>query len=259
MSSTTEPPKDRFCDLVMKGGITSGVVYPKAIALLAKHYRFRSIGGTSAGAIAAAITAAAEFRRRCTQTREGFDILAKLPEDLMAKLPGSKRSRLLSLFQAQPETKRLFSILILSLNRGGTYRRLAWIVGGILFAYWPATIHSIVLSTAAWNGGLGGIAAAMLLIFILVSTIAGALYLDVTRNLVKNGFGMCTGLTVEKDHPALTPWLHELIQRTAGLNPGDPPLTFGQLWNAPDFPRCGYIYRQKSLRVRLIYKCFQPT
>ena len=40
-------PDDRFCDLVMKGGITSGVVYPPAICALAKEYRFKNIGGTS--------------------------------------------------------------------------------------------------------------------------------------------------------------------------------------------------------------------
>ena len=51
------------CDLIMKGGITSGVVYPPAILDLATQYRFRSIGGTSAGAIAAAIAAAAERGR----------------------------------------------------------------------------------------------------------------------------------------------------------------------------------------------------
>jgi len=236
MPKTTEPPKDRFCDLVMKGGITSGVAYPKAIAELAKHYRFKSIGGTSAGAIAAAITAAAEFRRRHTQTRDGFDILENLPENLMARLPGGKRSRLLSLFQAQPQTSRLFSVLLCSLNRGGTYRRLAWIVGGILYAYWPATLMSVVATVAAWQAGLDGSAAVLLLLVMLVTTIAAALYLDITRNIVKNGFGLCTGMTEEKDHPALTPWLHDLIQRTAGLKPGEPPLTFGQLWDAPDFP-----------------------
>ena len=48
------------CDIIMKGGITSGVVYPKTILRMAEQYRFRSIGGTSAGAIAAALTAAAE-------------------------------------------------------------------------------------------------------------------------------------------------------------------------------------------------------
>src|SRR6266700_211151 len=35
------------CDIVMKGGITSGVVYPRAVTRLAREYRFQSIGGTS--------------------------------------------------------------------------------------------------------------------------------------------------------------------------------------------------------------------
>ncbi|HDX0915153.1 TPA: patatin-like phospholipase family protein, partial [Stenotrophomonas maltophilia] len=46
---------DKYCDLVMKGGITSGIVYPNAVLALAREYRFKSIGGTSAGAIAAAV------------------------------------------------------------------------------------------------------------------------------------------------------------------------------------------------------------
>jgi hypothetical protein len=41
------------CDLVMKGGITSGIVYPGAVLELSKEYEFANIGGTSAGAIAA--------------------------------------------------------------------------------------------------------------------------------------------------------------------------------------------------------------
>jgi Patatin-like phospholipase len=49
----------RYCDLVMKGGITSGVVYPNAVLALAREFRFKNIGGTSARAIAAAISAAA--------------------------------------------------------------------------------------------------------------------------------------------------------------------------------------------------------
>jgi hypothetical protein len=47
-------PRKRF-DLVMKGGITSGVAYPAAIGTLKDQYDFISIGGTSARAIAAAI------------------------------------------------------------------------------------------------------------------------------------------------------------------------------------------------------------
>ena len=51
------------CDLVMKGGITSGVVYPKLVAKLSSKYRFKNIGGTSAGAIAAGACAAAGWLR----------------------------------------------------------------------------------------------------------------------------------------------------------------------------------------------------
>ncbi len=52
------------CDLIMKGGITSGIVYPPLVIKLSRKYRFRNVGGTSAGAIAAAVTAAAEHGRR---------------------------------------------------------------------------------------------------------------------------------------------------------------------------------------------------
>ena len=55
----------QYCDLVMKGGITSGVIYPAAAFQLAQQYSFKNIGGTSAGAIAAAVVAAAELGRRC--------------------------------------------------------------------------------------------------------------------------------------------------------------------------------------------------
>ena len=47
----------------MKGGITSGVVYPGAITRIAKDFRFRNLGGASAGAIAAVAAAACEYRR----------------------------------------------------------------------------------------------------------------------------------------------------------------------------------------------------
>ena len=72
MNQTTNPPPSNSvnddnslleCDLIMKGGITSGIVYPKAIHHLSQHYRFRSIGGASAGAIAAALSAAAQYGR----------------------------------------------------------------------------------------------------------------------------------------------------------------------------------------------------
>src|SRR5437763_16852596 len=72
-----DPPKTR-CDLVMKGGITSGIVYPPAIFELKKNYFFRNIGGTSAGAVAAVGAAAAEFDR----DGGGFDRLLALANEL---------------------------------------------------------------------------------------------------------------------------------------------------------------------------------
>ena len=58
----------RECDLVMKGGITSGIVYPKAVLALKDTYTFRNIGGTSAGAIAAVAT-----RRRSSGATDGCE------------------------------------------------------------------------------------------------------------------------------------------------------------------------------------------
>jgi hypothetical protein len=51
------------CDIIMKGGITSGVVYPLAVLELARKYRLRNIGGTSAWALASVLTTAGEYGR----------------------------------------------------------------------------------------------------------------------------------------------------------------------------------------------------
>ena len=51
------------CDVIMKGGISSGIVYPRAVGHLSTKYQFRRVGGTSAGAIAAVAAAAAEKGR----------------------------------------------------------------------------------------------------------------------------------------------------------------------------------------------------
>jgi len=236
MNGSTEPPKDRFCDLVMKGGVTSGIVYPKAIALLARRYRFRSIGGTSAGAIAAAITAAAEYNRRHHETRAGFDVLARLPGELQESVPGTNKSRLLSLFQAQPGTRRLFSTLVASLNSQGAWRRIGAILAGLLLAYWPATLISLVAALGAFWLGAGLLGAILLLPTVLILSVGPWVYADITKRVPENGFGLCSGLTNTGDGAALTPWLHALIQEAAGLAPDEPPLTFGMLWHAPGFP-----------------------
>lgn len=245
--SPDSPPnasEDRYCDLVMKGGIASGVVYPRAIARLAEHYRFQSIGGTSAGAIAAAVTAAAEYQRRRTGSLQGFELLKRLPEELGQPAPGGGSSRLLGLFQPQPQTRRLFRVLIGALNSESTGARILAVVGGFVRAYWPAALAGLALAVAlGWwiasqsNAWIGLVAAAPLALVAAVLLVGSWVYLDLSRNVVDNGFGLCTGLAEPgSDAEALTPWLHGLIQAAAGRSSSDKPLTFGDLWDVEGFP-----------------------
>ena len=80
--------RQRECDLVMRGGITSGIVYPKAVAELARTFTFRSIGGTSAGAIAAVITAAAQYGVSSGANPRAFEAISHLPETLAQPVEG---------------------------------------------------------------------------------------------------------------------------------------------------------------------------
>ena len=101
------------CDVVMKGGITSGIVYPRAIAKLAGHYRLRALGGASAGAIAASAAAAAEYGR----ASGGFERLAALPDELASPVAGGREgdTRLFGLFQPDASTRELFALLVAGL------------------------------------------------------------------------------------------------------------------------------------------------
>ncbi|HKS27119.1 MAG TPA: hypothetical protein VJS44_04840 [Pyrinomonadaceae bacterium] len=95
------------CDLIMKGGITSGIVYPPLVIKLSHKYRFRNVGGTSAGAIAAAVTAAAEHGRRFGKLgREAFTRLDEVRDWL------GKGTNLRDLFQPTTETKPLLDIFL---------------------------------------------------------------------------------------------------------------------------------------------------
>jgi predicted acylesterase/phospholipase RssA len=105
-----EPPVDRYCDLVLTGGVTDGVVYPWAVMELARHYRFRSIGGTSVGALAAALTAAAEYARRYGSLAGFNEVISKLPEKLGESVNG--QPRLFTLFQPKKSTRRLFKLFV---------------------------------------------------------------------------------------------------------------------------------------------------
>jgi len=234
-SRSSSVPRGRFCDLVMKGGITSGIVYPPAISKLANEYHFKNIGGTSAGAIAAAVTAAAEYQRRNTGRMGGFDLLNDLPDQL-GQTDARGNTRLLRLFQPQDPCRRLFSMLTASLNAASTARRVVAIIGSALRSYWLAAAAGILIAVTVYRF-TGSWTAALLASLIAVPALVGlAIYRDLTRTLVANNYGMCTGLTTRPEQgEALTPWLHELVQRAAGL-PLEEPLTFGHLWRAKGAP-----------------------
>ncbi|MDP9293630.1 MAG: patatin-like phospholipase family protein, partial [Actinomycetota bacterium] len=220
------------CDIVMKGGITSGVVYPGAVDKLARRYRFRSIGGTSAGAIAAAVVAAAEH----SPNRQGFADVATLPEEL-AQTPGG-RPFMLQLFQPEEASRPLFSALVGFMQKGKMGGALALLRAFPRFP-WLAlalAVLSIVLGLVADARGafvVLGLAAAVALVVVGVAV-------DVIRavtRLAETEFGLCRlGPAVGSvGAPALTSWLHAKIQSVAGLEPSRP-LTFAQLWGAADLP-----------------------
>lgn len=228
-------PPDRFCDLVMKGGITSGVIYPPAINALARVYRFKNIGGTSAGAIAAAVAAAAEYRRRVTGKMDGFELLGALPTEL-GQTDRRGRTRLLRLFQPDERCGRLFGILVGSLNARSTLRRVAAVVFSALGSYWPATFLGIIVAIAVYALARSVVAGLLAAVLAIPGFVGFRIYRELTRTLVGNNYGMCKGMTtLPKRGEALTPWLHDLIQKAAGLPPEEP-LTFGHLWNAPGAP-----------------------
>lgn len=234
-----EPVSDRprECDVIMKGGITSGVVYPLAVHELSQTYRFKNIGGTSAGAIAAALTAAAELGRG--KPGAGFDELKKLPEFLGA--------RLLSLFQPSPRTRPAFEVLLSFLGKDSTTTKSVRAIGRILPFYWIAALFSALLGGGLWYlllllvGAHHGHLWPQLIGGVLVALVSGVL-VAVARFLQgswsalnANGFGLCKGLSQVEGQDALTPWLAEELNRTAGRDPKGEPLTFGNLWGGePD-------------------------
>jgi predicted acylesterase/phospholipase RssA len=218
----------RSCDVVLKGGITSGVVYPHALCELARTYRFASIGGTSAGAIAAAAAAAAEHGRE----RGGFEKLAGLPAWL------GEDGNLIGLFQPQAGTRPYFRLFVSGLGREGAGRVLA--VTGAALRSFPLTAvmglaPGIALAVlAVWTGsGALAIFAAIAGIVLACLGLAAALGLRVAlglpRALGRNGFGLCSGLAPDGSAtPALTPWLADLLDDLADKDDGAP-LTFGDL------------------------------
>lgn len=236
---TREQPL-KYCDIVMKGGITSGVVYPPAVYELSKTYIFRNIGGTSAGAIAAAVTAAAEHGRNTE--RGGFSVVEELPKWLGGLAPDQKNSNLFSLFQPQRETKGLFRVLTSAIGeqRGKFFRVLL----AAIFCFPVATVvgaaPGLLLAYLAYRSASGPLlwwsmlCALVLLSLGSIAMLAWSLYRRVTHALPTNRYGICSGFIAPGNETStplpLTTWLSHLVNRAAGWDETGPPVTFGDLW-----------------------------
>jgi predicted acylesterase/phospholipase RssA len=222
---------DKVCDIVLKGGITSGVVYPLALVSLAEKYRFSNIGGTSAGAVAAAAAAAAEYGRHTENA--GFDRLAKIPDEVGPNL--------LALFQPTLVLKPLFDIFVAALKPKTKIGKIIAISGAAVTGYWRAALLGllpgalIVALALAFGGGIG--LAAFGLLLALTGLIAGLVWRllkAANTDLVGCDFGLCPGIRQSYySKEAFTDWLARLINEAAGLQE-DRPLTFGDLAAPPD-------------------------
>lgn len=303
-----EPPRDRWCDLVLTGGVASGVVYPWAIVELARKFRFRNLGGTSVGAMAATIAAACEYGRRNGNTA-AFEVMRQLPVQLAKPVESMEgagpRTKMLSLFQPSVAGQRLFELALAVLDEVYRERKLqrdggrvacgkdpsdakaaGWTTAdpkrenanaksrrylkAFFSALWrlygntangPAFAALVVALASianfelmkplrvgnAWPGWVlhaGLVAALGLLAWSLILFIR-EIARDLKYGLVEPDLGLCRGTWVDhprncdrKGHPiaALVDWMHEGVQRAAGLTDNDAPLTFEELWHAPLFP-----------------------
>jgi hypothetical protein len=257
-------PKLQDCDLIMKGGITSGIVYPSAILCLQNKYRFRNIGGASSGAIAAAFTAAAELGRDTggfgkLQVRRDQLAAGTFLKDLLQPTEGT-RPLLHTAYAAWVSKTRLDQERQAGKPQRGLWRTLrffadvlkvagrtarpgsaggAAIVTGVAagLAALAAGVFGfgqmLVSGSASWRQlGLGALLL-LLPLWCLVALIVGVadLVRRFAREVPRNFFGLCNGRpadTGQPGSPALTDWIHESIQDLAGV-PGGPPLTFGDL------------------------------
>jgi hypothetical protein len=258
-----------LCDLVMKGGITSGVIYPKGICEIARVYRLRNVGGTSAGAVAAGGAAAAEVGR--DHPGGGFARLARLPERF-SKIIDGRHPVLFNLFQPADTTRPVFDLLTKWLDTKGRkpWRRVPSLSAAVVSTEpLAASIGSafgiivVAVGLAAYLTQPGirsepiAIAATVLavvagLLLGVVGMVAAAAYAlakDSLRDLAGNGFGICPGFAPGDPAPLGTPnrddvqvgpdgklgpkplttWLADEFDALAGKTDEAEPLTLGDL------------------------------
>ncbi|MGJ6980949.1 hypothetical protein ACSDQ9_10550 [Aestuariimicrobium soli] len=240
------PYPEKECDVIMKGGITSGVVYPLAVCRLATEHRVRQLGGSSAGAIAAALAAAAEHGRSSgsSDPQVGYPRLAQLPDFL--------GHHLLGLFQPMAETRAAFDLVMGALaapTTAGKVRRVAVAsVRSRPLLFWaPVAVAVVVLAGLVLlaSGVLGSdplrpaalvvslvLALLVLAVVVIVGLVlaARAMLTSTLGEMNRRGFGLVNGHDPTGQSLPLTDWLTRTINETAGLSADGRPLTLGDLW-----------------------------
>jgi predicted acylesterase/phospholipase RssA len=181
-----ENDRTNYCrhsaDITMRGGTTSGVVYPLAVCEIARTFRLRNVGGASAGAIAAAAAAAAEVgrvaldgafdqdpefappelpdeERRNGHVRQGFvglaDTMAWLAE---ADEPEGGTYRVAQLFRPATDSRQVFRLAV------AVMRKRPWslpllVVGAFgwatKIAAWTVLVLTVALLAAFRSGWPG--------------------------------------------------------------------------------------------------------
>lgn len=235
---------DRFCDLVLTGGVTSSIAYPGAVHALGSVFRFNGIGGSSSGGGTAALAAAAEYRRR-QGSPEGFRQMLTRTAEVAECFEG--RTGLEWLFQPDAGMQRLFDAIVPGVaaptdKAGAVLRALACGYGPLALV--PAaglgSVAYLALAShfpASWLGALAGLGLVVLALAAGTMVAGLALWRDL-RRLAAADHGLCSGLARQPNAPRepITPWLHGLIQRVAGRAPDEAPLTFADLHGAPGGP-----------------------
>jgi hypothetical protein len=223
----------RVCDIVLKGGITSGIVYPLALVRLAEKYRFSCIGGTSAGAIAAAVCAAAEYGRR--NGHDGFAHLKALPDEMGTKL--------IKLFQPTPVLKPTFEIFIGTLTAKTKLALVLATLRAVFTGYRVWAVASVAPGVALIIAALKENNLATFLLGVLIALIgflgvvAWRLAKALFAELVANDYGLCPGIRqpyAKLEDEGFTDWLARLIDEAAGPRKTNDPLTFGDLASVQD-------------------------
>jgi predicted acylesterase/phospholipase RssA len=233
-----------YCDIVMKGGITSGIVYPNAVLALSRRYRFKNIGGTSAGAIAAAALAAAALgeRRRTGSDGKGGATGGSLGFQGLENVAGllKKPGFILGLFQPVQGAGPAFHLLLAMTRQPSLLRKISAAVRAIILLAPAITLSAAaLLLVLAWLSGGWPAAAVMaipsLVLALVLGAIAGLNHLG--ARIRDNSLGICSGRAVPHRGgrgDGLTDWLHGIVQSLSGTL--DRPLLFKDLWEAPAYP-----------------------